>query len=480
MSLRNNSATVLTESLKKPSVLFIIFTCCFIFWFNDFLKPYQASKNETNFVWDAAGYYSYLPAMFYYHGSFQFENFYQGFLPINSSGQSYPKYTYGVALLEAPFYALGFIKAYIQNKDLNGFSSPFNDAIRIGGFVYLIIGLYFLRKFLLLFYDEITTAISLFAALFGSMLYYYTLIQPELSHGYLFTLFAVFMFLTVKWHTHPNHFTSICLASLLGLISVVRSTDVYIFIFFIFWNVKSVSDVKIKYSFFRKHYQYLFWFPIIGFAFWIPQLIFWKHYVGSYFFDPYPGERFFWNDPQIMNILFSYRKGWMLYTPIVVLCCLGLPFIKKDFPFSKLLIVFILCLCIYIFSCWWDWVYGGSFSSRPFCPLIALLTIPFASLTQTILNIKTRSRRLKLIMPVFFVFVFSCSLLNISQSYQLQTQRVIHTYNMSKFIYWGSFRQFHYGKEFVNPYWAMLHYRNENAWLKGEERDDKINTVPKQ
>src|SRR6185369_5607609 len=92
------------ETFKKPSVLFIVFTVCFAFWFVDFWKPYNAAKNETNFVWDVFGYYSYLPATFLNKGSFNWHNaasYYNAFGPLNTH---MPKYTYGMSIMYAPFF----------------------------------------------------------------------------------------------------------------------------------------------------------------------------------------------------------------------------------------------------------------------------------------------------------------------------------------------------------------------------------------
>ncbi|MBI3233596.1 MAG: hypothetical protein HYZ42_06075, partial [Bacteroidetes bacterium] len=328
--MNNARLSALSEQLKKPSVILLMFYFCFGFWFNDLLKPYNSYKNETNFVWDAAGYYSYLPATFYYHGTFEFNNGYESFLPVNAEGKRYPKYTYGVALIEAPFYGVAYVIASLKGQPVNGFSAPFADTVRWGAMLFVFLGLLYLRKFLLIFYNEIVTSITLFCCIFASMLYMYTFIQGEISHGYLFTLFTMFIYYTHKWHLQQKHIYSIYLASILGLISVVRFTEVYFVFVFIFWNVTKFSDLKTKFFFFLKHFEHLLWFPLIGFIFWIPQLLFWKHISGMYLYDPYVGEHFFWKDPQVLNVLFSYRKGWITYTPIALLGFIGVFFIKRD------------------------------------------------------------------------------------------------------------------------------------------------------
>lgn len=456
---------------KKPSVLLLLFSCCFALWFQDFLKPFNSAKNENNFVWDAFGYYSYLPSTFYYNGSFEFGNN-EWFLPITPDGRHYPKYTYGVALMEAPFYGAGYLWARATSQPVNGFTAPFAESVRWGAILYVFIGLFFLRKFLLLYFTEVPVAIALFSCLFGSLLYMYTFMQGEISHGYLFFLFSLFLFYTQKWHLEQKRIYSVILAALLGLISVIRFTEIYIALVFIFWNVKTLGDLRQKFLLLFKHYLQLLWFPLLGFLFWIPQFIFWKHHLGTYFYDTYVNEKFFWGDPQVLNVLFSYRKGWITYTPIVLLAFAGVFFVRKGFPLSRFSFVFLIALTVYVFSCWWDWAYGGCFGSRAFCPLICILSVPIAAISETVLNAGSGSWLKNLSGAALLAFVFLCSFQNIGQSYQYMNQRQIHPWATSRFIFWGTFRQYQYGGDFVNPYWSELLFRNEGAWRNGEERND--------
>ncbi|MBK6776976.1 MAG: hypothetical protein IPG74_14450 [Flavobacteriales bacterium] len=56
-----------------------------------------------------------------------------------------------------------------------------------------------------------------------------------------------------------------------------------------------------------------------------PLFIYWKVYAGSFFWDSYqnPGEGLDIFYPHIHNFLFSFRKGWLLYSPLIALALLG-------------------------------------------------------------------------------------------------------------------------------------------------------------
>ncbi len=469
----NAFVTKLNLLLIKPSVLLLLFSFLFCFWFQDLLRPYDSKTGGHNFVWDAAGYYSYLPAIFHHKGSFD-DGGYSFFLPLNVQGHHYPKYTYGVAAMQLPFYALAGLFAYITNQPVDGYSPPFVEFIRWGTVFYVLLGLFFLRRFLLRYFSEVATSVALFSCLFGSMLYTYTFVQSELSHGPLFFLFSLFIYLTDKWHRSPGHLLSILLAVVLGLISVVRFTEIYIVLVFLLWQVTSPRAAFTKLKLLLQRPGVFLWFPLIGVLFWVPQLLFWKHYLGSYVFDTYVNESFFWADPQILNVLFSYRKGLITYSPVFAIAFLGVFFIRREFPFSKLSLFFIIALTVYIFSCWWDWTYGGCFGNRAFCEEIALLAIPLAAISDFMFNLIPNTFLKKSGPVVFLVLIFVCAFQNIGQSYQYQNQRIIHGWATSKSVFWGSFRRYHYGADFINPYWTELRFRNQDAWLKGKEREDTV------
>jgi len=455
-------------TFRKPTVLVILFSICFAFWFVDFWRSYNAAKNHNNFQWDVMNYYSYLPATFCNGGSYDFHQSGDSmFLPYGPRGGFVPKTTYGMSILYAPYFALGYKIAINQDSPRNGFSEPFATALRWGSIFYVIFGLMFLRKFLLRFFSEPVTAITLLAALFGTMLFFYTYVNSEMSHGYLFMLFSLFLYLVPKWHESPKLANTVLIGFTIGLISLIRPTEIYMFLFFIFWNVKSMSDFRLKLKLFASRYIHFVIMFLSGLLLWIPQFLFWKEHTGSYFYFSYPGERFFWNDPQLMNILFSYRKGWITYTPLVLMSFAGFFFVKKDFPLSKWLFIFVTAMMIYVLSCWWDWVFGGSFGARAFCQNIAWLAIPFAFFVDFVFYSSRKFFAREIVRLVTVLFIFSCICLNIGQTYQYK-HNLIHYDGMTKRIYWDVFRKYQYDDIYQFLYWGYLESPDYEKMRRGE------------
>jgi hypothetical protein len=458
-------------TFKKPSVIFILFSICFAFWFSDFWKPYNTAKGHNNFTWDVMNYYSYLPATFCNNGSF---DLYKGadslFLPIGPKGTFMPKTTYGMSIMYAPFFALGYKIAYNQKSPLSGFSKPFALCLHWGSIFYLILGLIFLRKFLLVYFNESVTALTLFSVLFGTMLFIYGYSQSEAPHGYLFCLFSAFLFFTHKWHQRQSLGYTVLIAITISLISLIRPTEIFIFLFFIFWNVKTWADLKLKFQLFFKNYKHIILFILIAFLFWLPQFLFWKKHTDHYVYFSYPGERFFWNDPQIFNILLSYRKGWLTYTPIIILSFIGFFFVKKDYPLSKWIFIGITIGMVYILSCWWDWAFGGCFGLRAFCQYIAFLSVPMAFFIHYIFYTTKKYFFNGFLTLLTSVFIFSCVCQNVGQTYQY-LQHLIHYDSMTKKVYWDIFRTYQFEDNYPKGYWENIHSPDYEKMRSGKNRN---------
>ena len=123
-------------------------------------------KNEKYFTneleWDVFSYYMYLPFTFIYDDVgmqhrdvvdtvFKKYNlpgtYYQAYQLEN--GNYTPNYTMGFALLWSPFFFIGHVWAKTAGYAVDGWSFPYQFSIASGVLIYILIGLFFLRKILL-------------------------------------------------------------------------------------------------------------------------------------------------------------------------------------------------------------------------------------------------------------------------------------------------------------------------------------------
>ena len=453
--------------------LFFIFTACFSFWLGDLWRPYNYLKGHSNFVWDMFGYYSYLPSTFLNHGSFQFNETVQNFNPQLPNGQFMPKYTYGLAILQLPFFLLAMLFEKLQGNVGTGFSNYYCVFQEVGTLVYVLVGLYLLRKVLLCYYREFSTTVALFVIVFGTILFMYTFVQAQMPHAYLFFLVSVLIYFTSEYYQTQRLKYIWFSAFAWALIVLIRPTEIVFFFFFLFWQVYDFKQAKERVLAFVSNYKLVLPFAFALGLVWLPQLIFWKKFTGTYFFDSYVNEQFFWLDPQLLNVWFSYRKGLFVYTPAVLLSVIGLFIIKKNSPFSAWLYLGIFVLLSYVYSCWWTWDFGGCFGARSFTHHLAYLIFPLSALIDKV-NDATKTFVLqRLAVLALYTACFSVVCLNIGQSYQYQVQRTIDPIGMSKDLYWETFTKYQHNENFQkNFYFKHLHPANADDWRKGINRSD--------
>jgi hypothetical protein len=454
--------------LQKPSVIFLLFCFCFSVVLMDLWRSWHFE--EHTFKWDVANYYSFLPAYFNNHGSFEFNHEITSYLAQSPKGGHLPKATYGMSLMYSPFYFLGYKIAINQGNPLNGISEPFATCVHWGSILYGLIGLIFLRNLLVKFFSEKVTTLTLAVVFFGTTLFYYTLGAGEMSHAHLFFLITALFLIINSWHSKPTYFKSVLIGFLMAVITLIRPSEILLAVFFIFWTTDGQFNFKERMLFLLKKWPHVLTITIIAFLVWVPQFIFWKNHTGHYLYFSYPGEKFYWGDPQIINILFSYRKGWFLYTPLIVLAFAGFFFMKGNLKTLRNVIFIIIAINIYMLSCWWDWFFGGSFGARGFTHHTAFLAIPLGAFLSFILEGLKEYTWKPIVTFSLYAVLFLGICLNIGQTYQF-VNNIIHYMSMTKKSYWHVLGRYKlYGKA-EHDYWRSLKEPNYHKLFSGEDRD---------
>jgi len=466
------------DGTKKPywiTTYTLIFVFVFMIFSQNYWRFWNSDKGETPFMWDADNYYSYLPATFIHHDlSFSYTT--QYWLTTAPNGNGIAKGTYGMALMYSPFFFLGHKIAINQHSPLTGYSEPYGTCVHYGSLFYCLMGLVILSFVLRRFFTDGITALTIITLFFATNLFYYTMRDGEMSHCYTFFLISLFMLLTCKWHENQKSIYFLWIGLTVGLLSVIRPTEILISIVFVLYGVKSFSDVtgKLKQVIFS--YKNIPLFLLGFFIMWLPQMIYWKVKADSFLFFSYGStERFFWLDPQIINLLFSYRKGWFVYTPIMLFAVVGLFFILKQKTNGfKLPILVYMAINIYMLSCWWCWWYGGGFGMRALVQAYALMAIPLAAFYQYIFALDFKKQIFVFAargLTVLLVSVFLC--VNIIQTYQYDhpvDRKLLHYDAMSKAAYWRAFGKFSLSDEDYDKYMSELVGPDYDAARKGERK----------
>jgi len=425
--------------------------------------------NNRVITWDVTSYYSYLPATFIYKDiELKFINpdplkYWDKFVPHKSpSGGNVIKMSMGLAIVYTPFFLTAHLLAKPLGYDADGFSEPYRLALILSSLLFNILGLIFLRKFLLIFFKKNVVFLTLIAVALGTNLLYYTAIRSAMSHSYNFALISLFLLLIYYWYRKQSLLITIFTGLLAGLIVLIRPTNIVIILAFIFWEINSNKCLRERLLLFLKKSHLLLILILMSFIVWLPQLLYWKMTTGSYLHFSYQGESFFFNNPQIIKGFFSYRNGWLLYTPVMSFALIGFYFLYQNFKnlFFPVLLTFIAF--VYLVLSWWCWWYVG-FGNRAFIDMYGLLALPMAAFFDWILNQKKILRYVS--MTVFGFFV----LLNVFQCWQYK-MGFIQFDSMSKKAYWSVFGSF-------NPhdrFWPYLKHPDYDQAIKGIYVD-KIN-----
>lgn len=401
--------------------------------------------------WDVISYYDYLPAAFILHDLKQMQTTpelggdYWGIKIAN--GNRVLKTSMGMSMLYLPFFTVANTLAEPLGYQKNGFTQPYSWALVISAVFYLFWGFFFLSKMLkkLGFSDIIISLIILILGLCTNLYWYATYSGPY-SHAYSFSLISLFLYLAILWHDKPNVLNSIFVGLVSGLISLIRPTNILVVLLFVLYNVKNWEDLKNKTAFYWKEYKNIL--IIIGSAFvvWIPQLVYWKMVTGSWLFYSYgDDERFFFNDPKIYAVLFGWRKGWLIYTPVMVFSVVGLfmlPKLRKDLAWA---VIPFFVIYLYVMSSWWCWWYGGSFGMRPMIDIYAVMAIPLAVFLKWLFENK------KLVVKIPLMVLLGWLMLRSSFNSYRYINGLIHYESMTKEAYFDTY----WGK--MSPkFWDLL------------------------
>jgi len=424
--------------------------------------------------WDVIDYYGYLPATFIYHDiSLKFKDNYTGkkhfvfWAKKTSTGSYVFKMTMGVSIMVAPFFFVANLLAAPLGYDAGGYSAPYQLAIVLAALFYLTLGLVFLARVLRVYFPESVTALTLLSIGLGTNLFWYSTFEPGMSHVYTFALVSVFLYLTILWHRHNTFLQAILLGLIVGLLTLIRPVNVLMVLFFIFYDVKSIGDIKNKCLLFWHRFPRLLLMVVFGFLVLLPQFIYWKTVTGDWLYYSYGKEGFFFLHPQILNVLLSFRKGWFVYTPVMIFAVAGIFLLFKKYKQLAMPLSILLPVYLYVVSSWWCWWYGGSLGQRELIDIYPMMAFPLADLLAGL-----GSGKRHLTYPVGLLLFFSV-LLGAFHNVQYYYGS-IHWDSMTRKAYFDSFGRVYPSAKFNQllqhpDYVRALHRWPESKTVKTED-----------
>ncbi len=336
----------------------------------------------------------YLPAVFIYHDLRELkflpdviaqyrptDDPYQAFT--TPDGDRVMKYSLGQSLLYAPFFGLAHAYATASKTyPADGFSLPYQLGVSLSALCFSFLGLYLLCRVLRRYYTDGVVAVTLLLITFATNYLNYSAIDGALTHNYLFTLYALLILLSDRLYRRPRprwtKFAGIGL--LVGLMALVRPTEVLAVLIPVFWGVGIDREaLQQRLVFFGQNGAKIGLAAVLCLAVGLLQLVYWHYASGDWMVYSYQDQGFDWLRPHIREGMFSYKAGWLTYTPVMWFALLGfLPlYLRRQGTF--LAPVLHTALFIYVAFAWSIWWYGGSLGQRTMVQAYPVLAFALAA-----------------------------------------------------------------------------------------------------
>lgn len=414
---------------------------------------FNNSKWQKNEVirWDIYGYTMYLSSAIIYHDIKTLKHFDEidrkyhpcgdlmGYARHDCGGGNKAfKYTCGNALMMAPFYVTThFLTVTFGTFPADGYSQGYQMSVAMSTIFWSVMGMFFLVLTLRRWFDPVSISITVICLALGTNFFYYATLETGMTHIPSFFWFSLSCYCYLKWLEQRSWKYVILTGFSFGFIALIRLTDVVYAIIptILFCAIFFESDARQRTKLIYQALGAL----LIAFSLFSIQMFYWKYVSGSWFHYSYTDEKFDFTNPPILDGLFSYKKGWLLYTPVMIFALVGIPLLlKKNLRLGIGVLLFLLANVYVVFS-WWMWWYGGSFGARSMIQSYAVLCVPLAFVIQWIVErVLSKNKRQQVVAIFLSTILLFFITLNLFQTYQYK-RGTIHYDSMTKKTYWGIF-----------------------------------------
>ena len=216
--------------------------------------------------------------------------------------------------------------------------------------------------------------------------------------------------------------------------ALVKPSEILFAFFPILFGVKNRHSFRSKWEIIKIHRRQFYIAISAALIIALPQAGYWFYKTGKPIYDTYKnagvGLDFF--SPHIWNTLFSFRKGWLIYTPIMIFALIGF---RQLYRTNKgvFIPVFGTFICsFFIVASWTEWWYGAGFSIRPLITYYTLLSIPMVFFVDKLFEQKRIIQFAFIVLASFFLF------LNQFQWWQLRNY-ILEPYRTTKAYYLATF-----------------------------------------
>ncbi|MGB8644271.1 MAG: glycosyltransferase family 39 protein [Anaerolineae bacterium] len=359
-------------------------------------------------IGDGVYYYAYLRAAVIDH-SLDFSKDYDFYIRLNKldpnkkdavlgfgqtpTGKIGNLFSVGPAVLWLPIYLPTHLAALALHHSQDGFSYFYEAPILFLSIFYGFLAILMIWRVAADLFSRWAALVAALGIWLATNVVYYMGVSPSASH--VLSLFAVSLFI-YWWHrtraqrTWRDWFVwGLCG----GLMALVRWQDGLITLLALFelvaawWRDGQQGAPRSLRTMLASTRA---WLPIgllfaagvlIAFS---PQMIAWQILYGSPLTAPQGQTFFYFNRPEIWNVLFGLKRGLFTWTPLVLLGVLGLIPLYRRYKLLCAAVIVIFALETYLNSIVYDWWGGEAFGARRFIGLLPFLALGLAALVDVV------------------------------------------------------------------------------------------------
>ena len=323
-------------------------------------------NNNNVFIVDSGGYYLYLSSKFITNDvgdtSFGYElrkayrpdqdpNYGATALP---NGKKVFFYPIGMSFFYAPWFGLAHAYALSGGAEPTGYSVPYQVLVSLGGLAYALLGLWLLGLELRRYFAEHIVALTVLVLGLGTNLFCYATYEPTMAHATLFMLNVLLLRSVRRWYEQGDWVGAWGLAATFGFMVLVRPSELLMAGVPVLWGLTSGAAVRQRLAHWASHWRQLLVMVLLVGLIGEHSAAVLARSGRRLVIEFYLVKTFDFSKPQILNGLFSVRKGWLVWTPLMGFALLGICWTRRYVKVALPAILGVLPVVLYVTYSWWD------------------------------------------------------------------------------------------------------------------------------
>ena len=188
-----------------------------------------------------------------------------------------------------------------------------------------VAGIVFLWLVLRKFFTVPVSLVTSILIIFGTNYFRWIFFDGATPHNFLFTLFALMMLLTLNWQRDLKWVWLILMLPVTIIGCFIHDLTLFILFFPLLYGLhdgKSWDDLRKRIGSHR--WQYIFLVMIVVLAFGLTRFAWFSETGTQFYYDDPKASVYPFLASNFHLILFSFKKGWLIYTPVMLFVIPGM------------------------------------------------------------------------------------------------------------------------------------------------------------